>query len=369
VTATGADPPARVLFVVLDGVSPRHVDETVMPGLAELAGAGAWSRPGGIGVLPSSTYPNHATFVTGRSPAEHGIVANELPTDEGPVPSWERGPSVPTLFDSMRSAGRTSAAVFGDLHLLGVTGAGSASFHWPEGDFADDVSLDILGYAKDVETVARIRRAVDMGAELIVAQLNEPDTVAHIFGPDSPEALQRYGRADAHLAGLVESLRDQWAAWAVVVVSDHGQEEVTEPDPVDLRAEAARRGLGGLVIDDGAVAVMAGEMARDVAWTDSVAGVEGVRRLDSDSVLVWSTAGRWFSSVPLPVHGVHGSPRTLGQIAVVTGGHPGVRALGAGLAGARPSSTRWAPAVAGLLGVTPPGDLHRPRAAGGVPGR
>ena len=41
--------------------------------------------------------------------------------------------------------------------------------------------------------------AVDGDAELIVAQLNEPDTAAHIFGPGQPRGARRYGRADALL--------------------------------------------------------------------------------------------------------------------------------------------------------------------------
>jgi predicted AlkP superfamily pyrophosphatase or phosphodiesterase len=77
---------AKVLLLVLDGVSPRYVDEGVMPKLVARARAGGWCRPGGTGMLPSSTYPNHATFVTGVPPARHGIIANELPTRAG----WSR---------------------------------------------------------------------------------------------------------------------------------------------------------------------------------------------------------------------------------------------------------------------------------------
>ena len=43
----------------------------------------------------------------------------------------ELGPAVPTLFDACRAAGRSSAAVFGDQCLVGVTGARTADTHWP----------------------------------------------------------------------------------------------------------------------------------------------------------------------------------------------------------------------------------------------
>jgi hypothetical protein len=359
----------KVLFVVLDGVSPRHVNETVMPGLTARAHAGGWCRAGIPGVMPTSTYPNHATFVTGVVPAEHGIVANEIPTSAGAVPSWDRGPSVPTLFDSSRAAGRRSAAVFGDDHLVGVTGARDAGYLWPRGRFGDGVATDILGYAKDRETTARIRAAIEAGAELIVAQLNETDTAGHLFGPDSPEAHDRYRRADAYLAGVLEWLGDQWEEWVVIVVSDHSQEAVTEPCPIDLRSFATRAGVMGVVVDDGAVAVLGGPMARDPAWITEVAGVEGVTRIDGDTVLAWADGGRWFSSVQFPVRGVHGSPRTAPQVAVVTGGHPATGPLAVALEGCPASSTWWAPTIAGLMGITPPAELTNVGpGAGGGPG-
>ena len=347
----------RVLFLVLDGVSPRHVNGETMPVLTSLARSGGWCRDGGIGVLPTSTYPNHATFVTGVAPGQHGIVANEIPTPDGLVPSWERGPSSPTLFDAMRNAGRPSAAVFGDHHLVGVTGATAADSVWPDGDFADGVALDVLGYAKDRETTDRVLGAVAGDAQLVVAQLNETDTAAHIFGPDSPEALRRYGRADALIASVTESMRGEWENWVVVVVSDHSQEAVSESEPIDLRPVAAALGLTGLVVDDGAVAVIGGEMARTDRWLTDVPGVEGTRRIDEETVLAWSEPGRWFSSVPFPVRGVHGSPRTAPQIAVVAGGHPAAARLGAAIGQHRPASTWWAKALSDLLAVTAPTDL------------
>jgi hypothetical protein len=347
----------RVLFVVLDGVSPRHVNDAVMPELTRRARAGGWCPTGIPGVMPTSTYPNHATFVTGVVPSEHGVVANEIPIPGGTVIASERGLSVPTIFDSMRHAGRPSAAVFGDDHLVGVTGAGRVGYLWPDGRFDEDVTTDVLGYATDAETVARIREAVTGGAELIVAQLNETDTAGHLFGPDSPEALNRYRAADAHLGQLFVWLADQWRQWVLIVVSDHSQESVTVPVPIDLRQAAGAAG-DGVVVDDGAVAVVGGPMARDSAWLARVPGIEGVDRVDDDTVLAWAAPGRWFSSVEFPVRGVHGSPRTMAQVAVVTGGHPDAERVADAMSVPPTSSTWWAPTIAGLLGIVAPTQLE-----------
>jgi hypothetical protein len=284
-------------------------------------------------------------------------VASHIPLSTGPVPSWERGPAVTTLVDSMGAVGRRSAAVFGDQHLVGVMGGAVADFVWPEeGRFGDDVACDVLGYAKDRETIAMVKEAVETGAELVVAQLNEPDTAAHIFGPDSDGALHRYGRTDGYLASLIVHLRAQWEAWVVIVVSDHGQEEVTEPAPIDLHAAAARSGLDGVVVDDASAATVGGELARHDAWLSEVPGVEGTLRIDEDTVVAWASEGRWFSSVELPLRGAHGSPRTAPQVAVIAGGHPASRELAAALTTRQRESTWWAPAIAGLLGIPQPGD-------------
>jgi hypothetical protein len=345
---------ARVLFLVLDGTSPRHVDVSTMPVLTSLADEGGWCRPGGIGVMPTSTYPNHATFVTGVDPSRHGVVANEIPTEAGTVPSWERGPAVPTLFDAARAGGRTSAAVFGDHNLMGVTGAAAADTVWPGADRSAGVARDILGYAKDRETTTGIVEAIGSGADLVVAQLNESDTDAHIFGPDSPDAVRRYGRSDTYLGVVLDVLREEWDRWAVVVVSDHSQESVTVPEPIDLRTAARARGLDGVVIDDGAGACVGGEMARHPAWLAEVEGVEGVHPLGEGAVFAWGELGRYFSSEEVPVRGVHGSPRTVGQVAVVGGGHPEAKTLAAQISRQQPVGTSWAPAVAAMLGVLLP---------------
>jgi hypothetical protein len=118
-----------------------------------MAEAGGWNRGGGVAVMPASTYPNHATFVTGVPPAVHGLWSSKIPGPapiDGPervgthpplVDAWEVGPAVPTLFEVCGRGGRSSAAVLGDHHLVGAMGAGSADSCWPaKGEFGDEVA-------------------------------------------------------------------------------------------------------------------------------------------------------------------------------------------------------------------------------------
>jgi predicted AlkP superfamily pyrophosphatase or phosphodiesterase len=69
-----------VLLVSVDGLRPDYVlDKSAeglrIPNLKRMPTDGAYVS-GVRGVLPTVTYPSHATLVTGVSPARHGICAN-----------------------------------------------------------------------------------------------------------------------------------------------------------------------------------------------------------------------------------------------------------------------------------------------------
>ncbi len=251
----------------------------------------------------------------------------------------------------------SSDVVFGDHHLVGATGATVADSVWPADGSAPDVALDPLGYAKDRDTAVRVVDALSSGAELIVAQLNEIDTVAHLFGPTSAESLDRYSRTDAHVGAIIEEIRPAWDEWAVIVVSDHSHEDVVDPEPIDLRAAALRGGHAVEVVDEGAASVVGSTPLGTERWIRHVDGVEDLVRLDNLTVLAWARAGRWFCTVAFPLKGVHGSPRTAPQVALVDGGHPSAAGLKMRISARRPQATDWAGAVAGLLGIAAPADL------------
>ena len=151
--------------------------------------------------MTAATYPNHATFATGARPQEHGIGTNYVPRTGGFTPAWELGPAVPTLFDACRDAGRSSRAVVGDQCLIGVMGARAADAHWPpNGEIPADTRRDAHDYIDDADTIVELLRAVDARPDLVVSQLNAPDTAAHVHGPDSDAALTAYRETDALLA-------------------------------------------------------------------------------------------------------------------------------------------------------------------------
>src|SRR5512146_3462681 len=76
---TGAAPPL-LLMISIDGLRPDHVLAADarggrIPNLRRFLTEGAHAD-GVVGVIPTTTYPSHATLVTGVWPAQHGLLAN-----------------------------------------------------------------------------------------------------------------------------------------------------------------------------------------------------------------------------------------------------------------------------------------------------
>jgi hypothetical protein len=342
----------RVVFLILDALPPRHVTADSTPTLAGLAREGGSSI--GRAVLTSATYPNHATFATGRAPSEHRLLANWVMADGRPQPAQDVGPSGPTIFDAVPS----SAAFVGDHNLIGVMGARQAAMHWPpDGVRPDGVALDGHGYATNAEVLPRLLPALD-SFDLVVGHLNEPDTAAHVFGPDSDEALECYRATDADVAVIVDTLRARWDDTVLIVVSDHDQETVDSQDPIDLYGPAKATGQRLIPIPEGSGAVVWGDDDTAGAWLDRVAGVAGHTETWPGARIVWADPGRWFQ---LPRgfddgptdRGTHGGINTRNQVAIVAGGHPRAHALARWLDDqARVDATVWASIITSSLSKT-----------------
>ena len=332
----------------------RHVNPTTTPVLAALAAGGGWAPEGGRAVLTSATYPNHATFVTGCDAATHGLWANHVVHDGRVARAQEVGPSVPTLFDACRDAGRRAVAVFGDHNLVGVMGAFEAAEHWPPGGrMPEGRRLDDLGYLHDSGTIADLCAAAAEPFDLLVAQLNEPDTASHVHGPDSEAAIAVFTETDGYVGELVEALRPGWDDTVFAIVSDHDQETVQEDEPVDLHAAVAAAGIDVIPVLEGNGAVLVGDDPLDGAWLAEVPGVDGTMALAPGLRFVSAETGRWFApaGTVLPFKGMHGGLNTRTQVAIVAGGHPAVGGIAAGLARRRPDAEDWAVTLAELLEV------------------
>lgn len=332
----------RILWVVLDGLGIPHVTEELMPRLHRLARDGWRAQGGGLGELPALTYPNHATFVTGVSPAIHGIVTNSVWRDGDWVPAGEVGPGSPTMFD--RLAGRDTALVAGDQHLVGVCGGSAAVVHWPpEGRLPEGSAHGLTGYGADADVVAAARSMGIGGTELAFVQLDEVDAASHVYGPHSPEAHGQVRSTDAALGEILDLYRRVWQHTVVVVLSDHSHEEVQPGAGVDLgrtlsEAAPSVSNRAAVSCDGTAGYVGGGWSRRDLCHLD---GVAGAVRLADGAHVVWGPPGA-VVGLEWGQRGDHGSPRSRAQVAVVGGGHPAAATLGRRILDRPPLARHWA---------------------------
>jgi len=358
----------RVVFLIEDSLPNGRVGPEHMPNLWNLiTEGGGWAPGGGKSVLASSTYPNHASFVTGAGVQQHRIFTNDVwhPEEQAFICSALVGPAIETIFDAARRAGFSTAAILGDQTMVGSMDAPSADVHWPPmGKPPAGAARDSLGYMATIEVIAAADELDAWNADLVFIHSNEPDSALHLFGPEAAETLDVIRRCDAEVGQMTERLRPQWDETVVFVVSDHEQEQIDHRfEAVDLASELHAAGLAGIAHNEGMVGLVV-----------ESPGAEAIKKLDPienavdlvDGItLAWSSAGRVFGHSHKNLNGQHGSPRTMTQVAAVFGGHPIVTNLAAAFASTTPSAIDYAPTIAALMGFDLPAATGRNLLPGG----
>lgn len=335
----------RLLMLVLDAFSPRHCTPALTPNLAALGESGAWSRDGGYAVLPSITYPNHASLATGLEPQSHGIIANHVFTETGLVPAGDIGARGTTFLDAARSAGLATAVIVGDPRILGVVGAERCDEQWPPGGALPPGTPTVRGYAADAVVADALRRTLDGGADVVLCQLDNTDGISHIHGPDSPEALAQCAAIDSLVGGLIDDLRcgPRWSETIVAVISDHSQVTANlDLPPIGIPAVLARAGIEAQCIEDGSCALVRTEdVAAARAAIAPLDGVAGVEDYAPDLLYAHARPGRGFATGKPLTRGLHGCLASRPTLCMATGEHPGVALL-------RDAFGRKAPTAAAL---------------------
>jgi hypothetical protein len=156
-------------------------------------------------VMPSITPVNFAAMVSGTDLDGHGVQTLKDPF------------ACETLFDVVRDAGGRSAGI----GLSGYTGSELL------GRFAD-ICGD-AGKGTDDDVAEAVMEIAERDApEFLIAQLGKVDDHFHRHGPTSPKVAPMLRETDARLRRLVEGLAP--LGYGVVVLADHGQHDVVEPD-------------------------------------------------------------------------------------------------------------------------------------------
>ena len=139
---------APVLMISIDGLRPRDVLDAdargfKAPFLKSLVADGAYAS-GVKNALPTVTYPNHTTLITGVWPAKHGIANNPtfdpLQKNMGGWYWYTQDIKVGTLWDAVHKSGGKVASLSWPVSV----GARSIDFNLPEywrADIPEDLKL------------------------------------------------------------------------------------------------------------------------------------------------------------------------------------------------------------------------------------
>jgi len=242
-----------VVLISIDGLKPEYVLEAdahklKIPNLRRFVKEGAYAS-GVRGVVPTVTYPSHATLVTGVSPAKHGIHANTtfdpFRKNQGGWYWYAEDIRVPTLWDAAAAAHLSTANVHWpvtvaariDANLPQYWRAGKAddrkllrvlatprlldALEKELGPYADGIDESITGDENRAKFAARLIEL--KRAAFTMVYLTALDHEQHGTGPFSPESMATLERIDAALGRILEAVQQAYGSRALVcVVSDHG---------------------------------------------------------------------------------------------------------------------------------------------------
>lgn len=240
----------RLVVLSVDGMRPdfyRRPDEfgLKIPNLRRLVSEGA-SADSVESIYPSTTYPAHATLVTGVLPRVHGVyshLASRDPTKRPRAWNWFASAfQVPTLWDVARAAGLKTAAISWPVS------AGAAIDYnipeiWdpaapdPERDFAtaarhatpglfEELSSVLAPWLGGATTSDRLRTEAALAlwrrypSNLLLVHFIHYDSLAHRYGPTAPESLAAIEEVDAEIGRITQALQNE--SVTLVVLSDHG---------------------------------------------------------------------------------------------------------------------------------------------------
>lgn len=120
-SSKAAGPAEHVILVSIDGWAHHYYDDPKchMPTVKKLAADGVRAKRMETS-FPTVTWTNHTTLVTGVQPGKHGVLANEyfdrkelkkIPLIPDPIFNKDEIVKTPTIYDVVKQAGMTTAAV------------------------------------------------------------------------------------------------------------------------------------------------------------------------------------------------------------------------------------------------------------------
>ena len=253
-SAASAEP---VLLISIDGLQPADILKSEergiqVPNLKQFITNGTYADKV-KGVLPTVTYPSHATLLTGVSPAKHGIVGNNsfdpMQINQGGWYWYATDFKVPTLWDAAAKAGLRTANIHWPVSVQAKAVTWNIPQIWRTGH-SDDAKLlkalattgliealetDLGSYAPGIdESIEGDETRGRFAAALITREKPDFTTVyltaldheQHEKGPDTAAAYAVLTRIDKVVGQIVAAQMAAHPDSVIAVVSDHGFSKV-----------------------------------------------------------------------------------------------------------------------------------------------
>ncbi|NBV85261.1 MAG: alkaline phosphatase family protein [Verrucomicrobia bacterium] len=244
-----------VVLISVDGLAHYYFDDpkAEMPTIRRLAAEGARADKMKCS-MPTVTWPNHTTLVTGVHPAKHGVIGNSyfnrttgsivslLPD---PLFNKEEIVHSPTIYDVAKQGGLKTAAI------IWPASRGAETLDWTVPDVATNALFQQYGtqtlfpefkevgipYEKqedwckggngnerDVMYVQMLNHVIRKHRpNLALIHLVELDHVEHAKGPQTPEVYETVKFEDERVREIWEELQKSFPGKATLIVtSDHG---------------------------------------------------------------------------------------------------------------------------------------------------
>lgn len=202
----------------------RYPNET--PNLRRLKREGA-SAKALISVYPSNTFPNHYSIATGLRPEHHGMINNSFsdPVSGGDFrhsnpaaasdPKWWGGEPI---WVTAVKQGQHSACSFWVGSEAKV--AGAQPTFWLKFDYS-------IPFEKRLEQLVNWLTLPEKDRPgVVMFYLEETNSVAHKYGPDSPETAKAIQLLDTRIGTMLDQLERARIVPNLVIVSDHGMTTV-----------------------------------------------------------------------------------------------------------------------------------------------
>jgi predicted AlkP superfamily pyrophosphatase or phosphodiesterase len=264
---------APVLMISVDGLRPLDIIEAAargirVPNLRKMISEGVYAT-GVTNLLPTNTYPNHTSLITGVAPALHGISNNiefdPLEENDAGALWYASDIKIPTLWDIVHARGKIVASVSWPVSV----GARQVDLLIPEiwrtnnsFDLRLVEALSSPGLIGELEKATGVKLAalIEKGSKsdevrceftgalielkkpyFITLHLPSLDRAEHEHGPGSQVAIATLEKVDEAIGALVKKARKIMPDLVVAVVSDHGFVPVTQV--VNLMIPFIKHGL------------------------------------------------------------------------------------------------------------------------------